>query len=241
LAEHASTLAHQFDDLTQQYEASTLGMWFFLLTEIMFFGGLFAGYTVYRSAYAEAFVAGSHHLDIVLGSINTAVLIGSGLTMAMAVHAAQTGQRQLLVVFLLGTIFLGLVFLGIKAVEYTHKANEHLFPGSRFFVEGAHAGQIELFFGFYFGMTGMHALHMVVGLGLLTALVLLAWRGRFSPAYHTPVELVGLYWHFVDIVWIFLSVTELAGGQWLVRWTPRAPDVPRSAVCTGDAKSDAVL
>ena len=204
LSEHASALAHQFDDLTQQYDACTLGMWVFLLTEIMFFGGLFAGYTVYRTAYPAAFAEGSHHLDVVLGAINTAVLIGSSLTMVLAVQAAQHGQRWPLVRFLVGTMALGLVFLGIKAVEYGHKFAEHLVPGSGFASTGPRSGQVQLFFSFYFGMTGMHALHMVIGIGLLTVLALLAWRGRFSAEYYTPVEIVGLYWHFVDIVWIFL-------------------------------------
>jgi cytochrome c oxidase subunit 3 len=204
VAEHSAALAHQFDDLTQQYEADSLGMWLFLLTEIMFFGGLFTGYTVYRTFYPEAFVAGSHHLDILLGGINTAVLISSSLTMALAVHAAQTGQRWSQVGFLLLTILFGLVFLGIKTIEYAHKFHEHLVPGKQFFAEGPHAGQVQLFFGFYFGMTGMHAVHMVIGIGLLAVLTVLAWRGRFTADYYAPVELVGLYWHFVDIVWIFL-------------------------------------
>jgi cytochrome c oxidase subunit 3 len=204
VAEHASALAHQFDDLTQQYASTHLGMWLFLLTEIMFFGGLFAGYTVYRSAYPAAFIAGSHHLDIVLGGINTAVLIGSSLTMALAVHAAQGGQRRLLVRFLWLTILLGTVFLGIKAIEYSHKFAEQLFPGRGFVHAEPHAGQVRLFFGFYFAMTGMHALHMVIGIALLAWFSLRGWRGRYSPEYYAPIELLGLYWHFVDIVWIFL-------------------------------------
>jgi cytochrome c oxidase subunit 3 len=204
LPEQHAELAHHFDDLEQQYEATSLGMWVFLLTEIMFFGGLFAGYTVYRTAYPGAFAAGSQHLDLVLGSINTAVLISSSLTMALAVHAAQAGQRKTLVAFLLCTLLLGLVFLSIKGMEYSHKFIEHLFPGSGFVYEGPGAGQVQLFFSFYIGMTGMHALHMVIGIGLLIVLALRAWYGRFSPTYYAPVEIVGLYWHFVDIVWIFL-------------------------------------
>lgn len=204
MAEPPAALAHHFDDSAQQYEAATLGIWVFLLTEIMFFGGLFTGYAVYRAAYAEAFAAGSHHLDIVLGSINTAVLISSSLTMALAVHAAQSGQRRQLVGFLLLTMLLGLVFLGIKTVEYTHKFEQHLVPGSGFRYAGLHAPQVQLFFSFYFGMTGLHALHMIIGIGMLTVLVWRAWRDHFSPMYYTPIETVGLYWHFVDIVWIFL-------------------------------------
>lgn len=179
-------------------------MWVFLLTEIMFFGGMFLGYTVYRLLYPEAFAEGSHHLDVVLGGINTAVLIGSSLTMALAVHAAQVGERRQLIRFLAGTLGLGLVFLGIKAIEYAHKFEAHLVPGSRFVYEGPHAPQVQLFLSFYFGMTGMHALHMLIGIGLLSVLIRLAWRGRFSPDYYTPVEMIGLYWHFVDVVWIFL-------------------------------------
>jgi cytochrome c oxidase subunit 3 len=179
-------------------------MWVFLVTEIMFFGGLFTGYAVYRAVYPEAFMAGSQHLDVWLGGINTAVLIGSSLTMALAVHSAQRGERRALVCFLLLTILLGLVFLGIKALEYSHKFEEHLVPGPGFVFEGAHARHVQLFFSCYFSMTGMHALHMVIGIGLLAVLTWQAWRGRFSPAYVTPVDLSGLYWHFVDLVWIFL-------------------------------------
>jgi cytochrome c oxidase subunit III len=204
LAESRATAAHQFDDLAQQHEADSLGMWAFLLTEIMFFGGLFLGYTVYRSMYPEAFAEASHHLDIWLGSINTVVLIGSSLSMALAVHSAQTNEHRGLIRFLLLTILLGLVFLGIKGTEYLHKFEEHLVPGANFVYPRPHAHQVQLFFSFYFGMTGLHAFHMIVGLGLLAALVWQARRGRFSADYYAPVELIGLYWHFVDIVWIFL-------------------------------------
>jgi cytochrome c oxidase subunit 3 len=124
--------------------------------------------------------------------------------MALAVHAAQAGERQQLLRCLAGTLGLGLVFLGIKALEYGHKFAAHLVPGSGFVYEGQHAPQVQLFFSFYFSMTGMHALHMLIGIGLLSVLIRLAWRGRFSSAYHTPVEVIGLYWHFVDVVWIFL-------------------------------------
>lgn len=203
MSEASSPLAHHFNDLKQQKEATTLGMWAFLITEILFFGGLFAGYAEYRNRYHDAFVAGSHHLDIVLGTINTAVLIASSLTMAMGVHAAQLGKRKKIALFLLLTIVLGLVFLGIKAVEYTHKYHEGLIPGPGFALQGADKQQM-LFFAFYFLMTGMHALHMVIGVVLVSLIALAAWRGRYSPEYYGPVEVTGLYWHFVDIVWIFL-------------------------------------
>jgi len=203
LSEASSPLAHHFDDLSQQKEATSLGMWTFLVTEILFFGGLFAGYAQYRGAYPHAFEAGSHHLDIVLGGINTVVLIASSLTMALGVHASQLGKRKKTAIFLLATVALGLVFLGIKAAEYTHKYHEGLIPGAGFALQGAERQQM-LFFAFYFVMTGLHAAHMIIGVVVVTIIAFQAWRGRYSPAYYGPVEVTGLYWHFVDIVWIFL-------------------------------------
>lgn len=203
MAEH-SAVAHQFDDMAQQHDAGQLGMWAFLLTEIMFFGGMIITYIVYRNYYPEAFAAGSHHLDITLGCINTVVLIGSSLTMAMAVYAAQIEQRSTLVLYLLATLGLGLIFLGIKTVEYAGKFESHLVPGPWFHFEGVHAKNVELFFSLYFVMTGMHALHMVIGMGLLVMFTWQAWGDRFSATYNAPIEFMGLYWHFVDIVWIFL-------------------------------------
>ena len=200
----SSILAHQFDDLEQQHETATLGMWLFLATEIIFFGGLFTAYTACRSLYPDAFAAASHNTEVLLGSINTVVLLGSSFTMALAVHAAQQGKRRTLVTFLLCTIALGLLFLVIKFLEYHHKFVEHLVPGHGFRVEGPQPRQQELFVSFYFAMTGLHALHMVIGIALLAILVVLGWRGRFSRQNHNAVEVSGLYWHFVDIVWIFL-------------------------------------
>jgi len=198
-------LQHHFDNLEQQFEASALGMWLFLVTEILFFGGLFTAYMIYRLAYPEAFAEASQELDVVLGGINTAVLIGSSLTMALAVWSAQLGKRSGQLLFLGLTIGLGLVFLGIKAVEYSHKFEHHLVPGPNFLFESARDPQhAQLFFSLYFVMTGLHALHMVVGIGLMAVLSVMAFKGRFTKAYHTPVEVSGLYWHFVDIVWIFL-------------------------------------
>jgi len=196
--------AHQFDDSVQQHEASWLGMWVFLGTEVMFFGGMFLGYTFYRTAYPQGFAAASNHLDIWLGTINTAVLICSSFTMALAVRAGQIGQNRLVKIFLCLTIVLGIVFLGIKFTEYYQKFDEHLVPGWDFRFEGALVSSAEIFFSFYFAMTGMHAVHMIIGISLLTVLIVKATRGRFSASYNTPVELIGLYWHFVDIVWIFL-------------------------------------
>jgi len=202
---HHPALAHHFDNLAQQKEASTLGMWVFLVTEVLFFGGLFLAYTIYRSWYPEAFAASSHHLDVVLGTVNTAALIGSSLTMALAVHAAQTGQRKLLMIFLVATMVLGSVFLGIKSVEYMHKFEEGLVPGPSFRFEDATLLQhAQVFFSLYFVMTGLHALHMIIGLGIMAWMLVWSWNGTITPEYASPIEISGLYWHFVDIVWIFL-------------------------------------
>jgi cytochrome c oxidase subunit 3 len=199
-----ATLAHQFDDIEQQREASTLGMWVFLATEILFFGGLFLGYAVYRSSYTEAFIEASRHLDVTLGAVNTAVLLCSSLTMAMAVHAAQTGHEKPLIRFLILTMLLGAVFVGIKFYEYYEKWHEGLIPGRGFVWSGKDPQHAGMFFLLYFIMTGTHAVHMVVGFGLMTVLIFQARRGKFSVLYNTPVELGGLYWHFVDIIWVFL-------------------------------------
>jgi cytochrome c oxidase subunit III len=198
-------LQHHFDSMEQQKDAASLGMWVFLVTEILFFGGLFLAYTIYRWENTLAFARASRHMDIALGTINTAVLICSSLTMAIAVHSAARGRRKSLIGFLAATMALGCAFLGIKAVEYTDHIRHHLFPGPGFhYSVAADARPAEIFFSLYFAMTGLHALHMIVGLGLLTTLLLMARRGRFTTGYFTPVEISGLYWHFVDIVWIFL-------------------------------------
>jgi cytochrome c oxidase subunit 3 len=199
-----SELQHHFDTPEQQREASSLGMWVFLVTEILFFGGLFTAYTVYRHRYPVAFADASRHLDVTLGTFNTAVLIISSLTMALAVYYASTGRRRAVIAFLVATMALGATFLGVKAVEYSHKFHDHLVPGPGFQFPGPHAQPAEIFYALYFTMTGLHAAHMVVGLGILTALVLQARKGRYGPHYSTPVEVSGLYWHFVDVVWIFL-------------------------------------
>ena len=201
----AAALGEQFEDLEQQHEASSLGMWVFLATEIMFFGGLFAGYTVYRGLYLPGFEAGSHLLNVKLGAFNTAVLLCSSLTMALAVRAAMLGRRRELVTFLILTILLGLTFVGVKmAFEWHHDYEEHLVPGIDFVSEGPNGRAIELFFVFYFFMTGVHALHMVIGIAILAVLTWQASQGRFGPERYNPVEMAGLYWHFVDVIWIFL-------------------------------------
>jgi cytochrome c oxidase subunit 3 len=202
MAESTEMLAEHFDDLAQQREASTLGMWTFLATEVLFFGGLFLAYTTYRTIYTQAFAEASRHTVVLFGTVNTAVLLTSSLTMALAVRAAQRGDNRWVGRFLWVTVFLGLCFLGVKAIEYRDDFREHLFPG-RFFRTDLSA-PAELFWFLYWAMTGLHALHVLIGMALLSVMALLARGGRFSPEYHNPIEVSGLYWHFVDIVWIFL-------------------------------------
>jgi cytochrome c oxidase subunit III len=201
---HHPDLQHHFDTLGQQHEAATLGMWLFLITEVMFFGGLFLAYMLYRIWYPEAWAEGSYLLNLQLGTINTVVLIGSSLTMALAVRAAQTGLNRATVVWLILTMVLGLTFLVIKYFEYAEKFEHHHVPGATFAFPGPHAAQVEIYYALYFLMTGLHATHMLIGFVLLSIIAWMAHKGRFSPEWYTPVEMSGLYWHFVDIVWIFL-------------------------------------
>jgi len=281
---HPPGLRHQFEDMGQQVDSVTIGMWTFLAQEIMFFGGLFTAYLVFRSRYPIAFAAGSNILDAFWGWLNTLVLIVSSLTMALTVYFAQKGNRNMQVIMILLTMFFGCVFLGVKAIEYTDKYNHghvpvagwnrvvpegehqkeeamtlpletrasaaeaeagaseelHPNPQGNFHLAGhdlemaqglvAHAqkenfltpaekegyfsngeldivkfqGKVQMFFWIYFVMTGLHALHMIVGLGIMTWLLVMAWRSTFNSEYYSPVEISGLYWHFVDIVWIFL-------------------------------------
>jgi cytochrome c oxidase subunit 3 len=198
-------LREQFDTEAQQKDASTLGMWIFLITEIMFFGGMFLAYTVYRRWYTDAFAVASGSLNVTVGAVNTAVLLGSSFTMVLAVRAAQLGRRNTIVLFLVLTLILGGVFLGVKAYEWNEKFQERHIPGPSFHLEGtAQQGHAQLFFSLYFAMTGLHALHMVVGVGILSWLIWQTRQGRFSAGYYTPIDITGLYWHFVDIIWIFL-------------------------------------
>jgi cytochrome c oxidase subunit 3 len=220
---HDAGLAHQFEDLEQQQEADFLGIWLFLVTEIMFFGGLFAAYAIYRWLYFAAFDGGSHILDVRLGAANTIVLLGSSLTMALAVRSAQAGNRRALIWFLISTLILGGIFLGVKAYEYDQKFVEHVVPSLDWAPEGATLARLapggldhaQIYFFFYFAMTGLHALHMIIGMGFLIWLVSRARKDNFTPHYFAPVEVVGLYWHFVDIVWIFLfPLLYLIGGRY---------------------------
>lgn len=198
-------LRHHFANSAQQTDASTLGMWTFLITEVLFFGGMFTAYAIYRALYPDAFASSSEYMNVLLGGTNTAVLICSSLTMVLAVRAAQLSNRGGLILFLVLTMVFGTIFLVIKAFEYHSKWVEHLVPGFNFQYEPAQfAHHAQLLFFLYFCMTGMHALHMVIGLGLLTFLLVQAGRRVFNANYFAPVEMIGLYWHFVDVVWIFL-------------------------------------
>ncbi len=226
---HHPALQHHFSTMSQQREAGVLGMWVFLLTEVLFFGGLFITYTLYRMWYYEAFAAASKSIEITPGLINTVVLIGSSLTMALSVRASQTNKRQATVNWLIATIILGSVFLGIKVYEYADKFEHHHVPGPSFQFASEHGAEgaahevapaegghevtmgpdqlqrtTQIFFSLYFVMTGLHALHMIVGIVILFIIAWMAHKGRFDSEYHAPVEMTGLYWHFVDIVWIFL-------------------------------------
>ena len=234
-AEHHPALQHHFDTMAQQKEAAVIGMWVFLLTEILFFGGLFVAYMIYRVWYFDAFAEASRSLSLFWGGLNTAVLIGSSLTMAMAVRGAQTNKRKATVNWLILTMILGAVFLGVKVIEYADKFEHHHVPGPSYVWAAEHeapaagagehaapaaeaAGEhralslspaqlqntTQLYFSLYFTMTGLHALHMIIGIGIMLVITWMAHKGRFDEQYFTPVEMAGLYWHFVDIVWIFL-------------------------------------
>ena len=236
--EHESRpeLRHHFADEEQQRNAASLGMWWFLGTEIMFFGGMFCGYLIYRRVYFPEFAVASRSLDLVVGTFNTTVLICSSLTVAQAVRAAQLGKRVQQVRMLLLTLLFGLAFLGIKAYEWGNKYKEHHIPtfadynvirGEGSLIKGDNAKflgidklqndptklrareaeiqqRTKIFYSLYFALTGMHALHMVVGVGIFAVITFMAYQGKFTPEYHTPLEIAGLYWHFVDIVWIYL-------------------------------------
>lgn len=207
MAEARPVLAHHFDDLDQQRDSAELGMWLFLATEVLFFGGLFLAYTLYRTANEKAFADASASLNLWLGTINTVVLLTSSLTMALAVHAAQMSQRKNLVRLLDLTILLGTAFLVIKGVEWHEDYVENLIPFLTNHFElknGTSPPAGKMFFNLYFLMTGLHGLHMIIGLAILSWYSLKARRGLLEGVRSTPVHLLGLYWHFVDIVWVFL-------------------------------------
>ncbi|MDP2996971.1 MAG: cytochrome c oxidase subunit 3 family protein [Bryobacterales bacterium] len=197
-------LQHHFATPEQQFEAGKIGMWLFLVTEILLFGGLFVGYGLMRSRNPAAFSEAHHHLDRILGLTNTVVLLVSSFTMVMAVHAARTDRRKRLVAFLALTLVFAGVFLGIKYIEYSHKFHEGLLPGKFYSHKGDTVpGQFQ-FFSFYFMMTGLHGIHILGGIGAILWVLRRSVQGHFSSRYYTPVDLVGLYWHLVDLIWIYL-------------------------------------
>src|SRR5262245_810812 len=205
LPANRTILAHQFDDLEQQRAAESLGMWVFLATEILIFGALFTGYAAYRVRYSQDFEEVSRKLNVLIGAINTVVLLTSSLTMALSVHAAHVGRQRTLVWCLILTAVLGTTFMVFKAVEYYIDYREQLMPGVRFErTEWREPGRIQVFLIFYYVMTGLHAVHLTVGIGIMVWLIVLARQERFGPEHYSPVEIGGLYWHFVDVVWIFL-------------------------------------
>ncbi len=205
MAHKSSVVAPYFRDLAQQREVNTVGMWIFLITEVMLFGGIFLAYAVYAYVYPEAFAAASQELDVVLSSINTFILLGSSLTMALAVRSAQLSDRGRLVLFLALTIVLGTIFLGVKGFEYYEKFEKHLIPVAGFQFEPlAYANSARIFFGLYFATTGLHAIHMIAGIGVLFFFLARARRGYYSALNYEQVENLGLYWHFVDVAWVFI-------------------------------------
>jgi cytochrome c oxidase subunit 3 len=205
--------APQFADLGQQREVAQLGMWVFLSTEVLFFGGLLLLYDAYRFGYPTGFAEAARHTNIVIGTINTAVLLTSSFAVAWAVAAVKDDANGLAAILLCLAALLGVVFLGLKAVEYVGEYREHLVPALNFSFPGAEAGSVELFFIFYFIATGLHGIHLVIG---IIALLIMAWRARrgdYSPRYHDSLTVTGLYWHFVDAVWIFLFALIYLPGR----------------------------
>jgi cytochrome c oxidase subunit 3 len=200
----SSALAEQFDDFEQQRESSTLGMWVFLAAEIIFFGALILSFVYYRLSYPGEFGAASNHTKVALGTVNTAILLTSSLLVALAVQAARRERAGAVTLYLAFTVALGIAFLAVKFTEYRQEYREHLVPGPGFHIEGVEASRAKLFFIFYFVMTGIHALHVLIGIGLLSVIAWNALRGEYTRENHNAVEVSGLYWHFVDIVWIFL-------------------------------------
>jgi cytochrome c oxidase subunit 3 len=197
-------LKEQFDEPTQQKQASTLGMWQFLATEVLFFGVLFAAYTVCRYRFAEGFAEAARHTHVVYGTIETGVLLLSSCGAALALRDVELGGRRLATALLAGTAALGMVFLALHGVEYVSEYHEGLIPGLRFTHAGPHAPAVELFYCLYFFITGFHSLHVMIGVVLMATMGWMTWRGRLGPSYVTPLENAALYWHFVDIVWIFV-------------------------------------
>jgi len=201
---HTPFLQHHFRDMQQQFDAAKIGMWLFLVTEVLLFGGLFVGYGIMHARHPEAFVAAHHHLDKGLGALNTVVLLISSFTMVMSVWAAQTSRKKLLVLFLLLTLACAGTFMVVKYFEYSHKFHEGLLPGKYYSHKGDTVPGQFMFFSFYFMMTGLHGIHVLLGMVAITWLLVRALKGHFSSEYYAPVDITGLYWHLVDLIWIYL-------------------------------------
>lgn len=198
---------HHFATMEQQFDTSKIGMWLFLATEVLLFGGLFVGFGLMQARYPREFVEAHHHLQRGFGAFNTVVLLFSSWTMVMGVLSAQTNQKKKLVVYLVLTILCACMFLGVKYFEYSHKYHDGLLPGHYYHHEGdeiPNSHGYATFFSFYFMMTGLHGIHILAGIAILTWILIRAMKGEFSSAYYTPVDLVGLYWHLVDLIWIYL-------------------------------------
>jgi len=201
---HPEYLAHHFSEPQQQHESAKLGMWLFLLTEILLFGGLFLAYAIFRSWNPEMFVNAHKHLNVYLGTLNTVVLITSSITMALSVRSIQLNDRKKTIALLTSTLVLAGVFLVVKYFEYSHKIHLGKLPGKYYTFDGIVGLNPHIFFSIYFGMTGLHGIHVLVGMTIITIMLVKTVRGRFGPEYYTPLELTGLYWHLVDMIWIYL-------------------------------------
>lgn len=202
--DHPSYLQHHFVNADQQFDAAKMGMWVFLATEILFFGGLFAGYIIYRLWYPELFAEASKELDVLWGTVNTLVLIGSSLTVAMAIKSAQLNQTRNIAINLGITIALAFLFLVIKYFNWMHHFEMGIFPGEFYNFGGIDHPKARIFFSLYYLMTGLHGIHVLIGIGVMIWLLVKTSKGRFNSEYYTPLEIGGLYWHLVDIIWIFL-------------------------------------
>jgi cytochrome c oxidase subunit 3 len=197
-------VGHHWDTADTQFDAGRMGVWLFLVNEILFFGGLFCAFFIYRGWYFDSFVEAHHHLDWKMGAVNTVVLIFSSLTMALAVRSAQVNDKAKTVQMLAITVICACIFLVVKYFEYSHKIHDGLLPGAYFSAKGFTTAHPQIFFSIYFMMTGIHGLHVIIGIGLILWILVRAQKGEFSQRYYAPVEGVGLYWHLVDLVWIFL-------------------------------------
>ena len=201
---HPAHLQHHFSDSHQQQESAKLGMWIFLLTEVLLFGGLFTTYSVFRAWQPEMFLNAHSHLNVYMGTLNTVVLITSSVTMALAIRSIQLDQKKASLRFLVITLLLAGVFLVVKYFEYSHKFHLGQLPGKFYTFDGIEGTNPHVFFSVYFLMTGLHGIHVIGGMSVISWLIYKVKRNAFSAEYYTPIEMTGLYWHLVDLIWIFL-------------------------------------